>query len=322
MLPDGVEEILPPLSWRLEGLRRRLLDHYRERGYELVLPPLLEHRSALLSGAGAALERQLFTLTDPTGGGLLGLRADMTPQAARIAARHYPDAVARLCYLGTVLRAIPDAPGGPRAPLQVGCELFGEPGIEGDLEILRLMLRTLSLAGLGEIHLDVGHVGIYRAVAARLGLGTEDEAAVFAIVQRKSMPDLRAFADGRGIAAGSHALLARLMALHGEVDDVINRAAGELSILPELAPKLAALRHVTAMLRAEAPEVTLHIDLAELRGYRYHSGLVFAAYVDGFGREIARAGRYDETEVDGCSRSATGFSAELYELLRLGSYDG
>jgi ATP phosphoribosyltransferase regulatory subunit len=175
-----MDEWLPPMSWRQEELRRSLLDYYRRRGYELVLTPLLEHLDALLTGAGSDLDQQTFKLTDPASGRLLGLRADMTPQAARIAARRYADRkVVRLCYLGTVLRTRPDSLGGARAPRQVGCELFGEPGIEGDLEILQVMLETLKRAAVPQVHLDLGHVGIYRAIAARLELAVEDEAALF-----------------------------------------------------------------------------------------------------------------------------------------------
>ena len=194
-LPEGMDEWLPPLSWRQEELRRALLDHYRRRGYELILTPLVEHLDALLTGTGSDLEAQTFKLTDPASGRLLGLRADMTPQAARIAARRYADRkVVRLCYLGTVLRTRPDSPGGPRAPRQVGCELFGEPGVAGDIEILQVMLETLKRAAVPNVHLDLGHVGIYRAIAAKLELGAEDEAALFGILQRKSQPDLEQFA--------------------------------------------------------------------------------------------------------------------------------
>ena len=154
MLPEGVEEILPPHSWQLEDVRRRLLDHFRSRGYELIVPPLVEHLDALLTGAGSDLEAQTLKFTDPATGRLLALRADMTPQAARIVARRMNGAgTVRLCYLGSVLRAWPDGPGGSRTPLQVGCEIFGEPDLSADIEIIRLMLESLELAGVRDIHL-------------------------------------------------------------------------------------------------------------------------------------------------------------------------
>lgn len=323
MLPDGVEEILPPASWRLELLRRRLLDHYRDAGYDFVLPPLIEHRDALLAGAGAALLHQTFALTDPASGRLLGVRSDMTPQAARIAARHFREQPqVRLCYLGTVLRTRPDAIGAARALIQVGCELFGESGLTGDIEVLRLMLQTLQLAGVGGVHLDLGHVGIYRAIAARLKLDSNDETALFDILQRKSAPDLADFAAGRALPLDAAATLQRLMSLHGEVA-VLDEAATTLgSGDTAIDEALGALRQVAHSVAREFPQLPLHIDLAELRGYRYHTGLVFAAYVDGSGREIARAGRYDGAGSEyGASRPATGFSADLNELMRHGSQD-
>src|SRR5690349_11565615 len=228
-LPEGMEEWLPPLSWRQEELRRALLDLYRKRGYELILTPLLEHLDALLTGTGTDLEQQTFKLVDPASGRLLGLRADMTPQAARVAARRYADRKAvRLCYLGTVLRTAPDSLGGSRAPRQVGCELFGEPGVEADIEILQLMLETLKRAKVPDVHLDLGHVGIYRAIAARLELDADDESALFGILQRKSQPDLAQFARAQRLAGKPLDALAQLMDLNGDAT-VLKRAGATLS---------------------------------------------------------------------------------------------
>ncbi len=321
MLPEGVEESLPAVAWRIEALRRALLDHYRGNGYELILPPLLEHLDTLLTGAGSDLESQTFKLTDPAGGRLLGLRADMTPQAARIATRHFADQPqVRLCYLGTVLRTRPDSLGGSRAPRQVGCEYFGEAGLDADVEILRLMLETLQLANVREVHVDLGHVGIYRALSAKLGLDADDETAVFDILQRKSQPDLRDFAAARRLAGDAIAGIAALMELNGDVT-VLQRARRILDLKqPAIAEGLQALEQAAQALSRFAPAVPLHIDLAELRGYRYQTGLVFAAFAPGHGRELARGGRYDGVGADvGKPRPATGFSADVNELLRLGS---
>ncbi|MGQ0697901.1 MAG: ATP phosphoribosyltransferase regulatory subunit [Panacagrimonas sp.] len=320
MLPDGMEEALPPVSWQLERLRRRLLDHYHESGYELILPPLVEHLDSLLTGSGSDLERQTFKFADPEGGRMLGIRADMTPQAARIAARRYAEnEVVRLCYLGTVLRTTPDSPGGPRSPRQVGCELFGEPGLSADLEVLRLMLRTLSLAGVSDVHLDLGHVANYRAVIASLNLEPEDEAVLFGILQRKSNPDLADFGRGRGLD-GAAGKLAALMDLNGDVT-VLQRARQTLSGTdPQIDAALTTLEQAAENLSKEFPNLPIHVDLAELRGLRYHTGLVFAAFVPGYGREIARGGRYDGVGREfGRALPATGFSADMNELLRLGS---
>ncbi|EIT68228.1 MULTISPECIES: ATP phosphoribosyltransferase regulatory subunit [Hydrocarboniphaga] len=320
MLPDGMEETLPPTSWQLEDLRRKLLDHYRQCGYELIFPPLVEHLDALLTGAGSDLEQQTFKFTDPASGRLLGLRADMTPQAARIAARRYSDAeTVRLCYLGTVLRTSPDNQGGPRSPRQVGCELFGRPELEADLEVLSLMLKTLELAGVGPVHLDLGHVGIYRALSARLGLDADDEAVLFEILQRKSHPDLAEFAANSRLNGVSEALSA-LMDLNGDVG-VLERARAVLATAGEgVVEALSTLERVADELQRSFPEVVIHVDLAELRGLRYHTGLVFAAFVPGSGREIARGGRYDGVGSEfGRPLPATGFSADMNELLKLGS---
>ncbi|GAC1627327.1 MAG: ATP phosphoribosyltransferase regulatory subunit [Nevskia sp.] len=321
MLPDGVEEALPEVAWKIESLRRRLLDHYREQRYELILPPLIEHLDTLLAGGGSDLEGKTFKLTDPSGGRLLGLRADMTPQAARIAARHFADVpVVRLCYLGTVLHTRPDSLGGSRAPRQVGCEIFGEAALNGDLEILRLMLDTLRLAGIADAHVDLGHVGIYRALAAQLGLDADDENAVFDILQRKSQPDLRDFARARKLPEKAASGLSALMDLNGDVT-VLQRARQTLDTSePVIADALVALERAAAELQRLAPGTPLHVDLGELRGYRYHTGLVFAAFVPGHGRDVARGGRYDGVGAEfGAARAATGFSADVNELLRLGT---
>ena len=321
MLPDGMEEALPPVSWQLEDLRRKLLDHYRAARYELIFPPMIEHLDALLTGAGSDLEQQIFKFTDPVSGRLLGLRADMTPQAARIAARRYADeAVVRLCYMGTVLRTSPDSQGGARSPRQVGCELFGEPGIEADFEILGLMLDSIQLAGVREVHLDLGHVGIYRALDSKLDLDDDEEAALFDILQRKSHPDLAEFAASSHRLDGLAETFSALIDLNGDVG-VLARARDTLASAGKgMAEALSTLEQTAAELQRRFPNVPVHVHLAELRGLQYHTGLVFAAFVPGHGREIARGGRYDGVGREfGRPRPATGFSADMNELIRLGA---
>lgn len=321
MLPDGMEESLPEQAWRAEALRRSLLDHYRASGYELILPPFLEHLDSLLTGAGADLDAVTFKLTDPASGRLLGLRSDMTPQAARIAARHFANvAVVRLCYLGTVLRTRPDALGGPRSPRQVGCELFGESAPSADLEVLTLMLDTLRLAGVADVHLDLGHVGVYRAVVSRLSLSADDQTALFDILQRKSRPELAGFVAALGLDATSAQALAELTTLHGDVT-VLQRARATLGALGDgVLQALISLENVIASISRQHANLAIHLDLAELRGAGYHTGLTFAAFAPGHGRELARGGRYDGVGGEfGVPRPATGFSADVNELLRLGS---
>lgn len=320
MLPEGMEESLPQAAWRAETLRRTLLDHYRAARYELILPPFLEHLDSLLTGVGADMDSVTFKLTDPASGRLLGLRSDMTPQAARIAARHFADhAVVRLCYLGTVLRTRPDALGGPRSPRQVGCELFGDASLSADVEVLQLMLDTLRLAGVASVHLDLGHVGVYRAVTAGIDLAADDEADLFDLLQRKSLPELAGFVAARGLSGAAEAALATLMTLHGDLT-VLQRARDQLSSFGDgVAEAVVSLEQVIARLQQVQPALPIHLDLAELRGARYHTGLVFAAFVPGHGRELARGGRYDGVGGEfGLSRPATGFSADVNELLRLG----
>lgn len=319
-MPEGMDEMGPPQSWQAEELRRALLDHYRTSGYDLIMTPLVEHLDSLLTGAGSDLEQQTFKLVDPASGRLLGLRADMTPQAARIAARRYAKRkIVRLCYLGTVLRTQPDSPGGPRSPRQVGCELFGDPRIAADLEILQLMLETLKRAGVRDVHLDLGHVGIYRAVAAGLKLDAHDEAQLFNILQRKSAPDLVRMADERSLDRRAVKRLEDLMDLNGGVE-VLRKARSVLKAAGAgVSECLDTLEHTVRQLKKRR-RLPIHIDLAELRGYRYQTGMVFAAYAPGHGRELARGGRYDGVGHEfGVPRPATGFSADLNELLRLGA---
>jgi ATP phosphoribosyltransferase regulatory subunit len=316
MLPEGVEEILPPQSWQLEDARRRLLDHFRLRGYELIVPPLVEHLDALLTGAGSDLEAQTLKFTDPATGRLLALRADMTPQAARIVARRMNGAqTVRLCYLGSVLRAWPDGPGGSRTPMQVGCEIFGDAELSADIEIIRLMLESLELAGVRDIHLGLGHVGIFRALIEELALDGETESALFDLLQRKSLPDLQALAQAQRLPAAAVEDLATLMELNG--GPAVLDQAGRLARNETVTAALASLRAVCAQLPQWLPASALHVDLAELRGYRYHTGIVFAAFTPGSGREIARGGRYDGAGRDfGVGRPATGFSGDIHRWLQ------
>lgn len=320
MLPEGMAETLAPSSWVLEDLRRKLLDHYRAAGFELILTPLVEHLESLLTGSAEDLERQTFKLIDPESGRLLGLRADMTPQAARVAARHYAQQkIVRLCYLGTVLRATAPEPGQSRSPRQVGCEIFGEPGLAADLEAINLMLQSLSLAGVRAVALDLGHVGVYRGVVQHLALSEADEAELFGLVQRKSGPDMAQWMSARGLEGAVRQLLIDLLDLNGGVE-VLEVATTRLAAAGDSVQQaLAQLRAVCDAIRAQAAPPEIHVDLAELRGYRYKTGLVFAAFVADHGREIARGGRYDGVGAAfGEYRPATGFSADINELLRLG----
>lgn len=318
LLPEGIEELLPPLSGRVEALRRRLLDLYRGWGYELVAPPLIEFVESLLPGMGRDLDLQTVKLTDQLTGRLMGVRADLTPQVARIDAHRLRREVpVRLCYLDRVLRTRPEAFGGSRSPLQVGAELYGHAGVESDVEILCLMLETLELTGVPDVHVDLGHVGVYRGLVAAAGLDEVQEAALFDAVQRKALPEIGELLAAFEVRGAARDALAGLAEWNGG-GECLDAAQAALDGLRHGVPEaLAELRAIAAALRARRPGVPLYFDLAELRGYyHYQTGVVFAAFTPGSGREVARGGRYDGIGgVFGRARAATGFSADLEPLV-------
>jgi len=319
LLPDGIDEVLPPEAWRLEGVRRRLLDLFRSWGYELVIPPFIEYLESLLTGTGRDLELQTFKLTDQLSGRLMGIRADITPQAARLDAHQLRrDEPTRLCYLGTVLHSRPDGFAGSRSPLQLGAELYGHAGVESDVEIVCLMMETLAAAGVADVHLDLGHVGVYRGLARAAGLSAAQETTLFDALQRKAEPEIDALVREFGVAASHAATFLALAELNGG-SEVFQRARAQLAGAP--ADVLGAIDYVEAVgreLGRRLPGVPVHVDLAELRAYHYQTGVVFAAFVPGEGEEIARGGRYDDIGREfGRARPATGFSADLKTMLRV-----
>ncbi len=323
LLPEGIEDLLPDQAMQLELLRREILDLYRSWGYELILPPFIEYLDSLLTGSGHDLDLQTFKLIDQLSGRLLGLRADMTPQAARIDAhRLQRDAPSRLCYLGTVLRTRPDGFDGSRSPMQVGAELFGHAGAESDVEILELMVATLALTGIEDIYLDLGHVGIYRGLARDAGLDEEQEALLFDALQRKALPEIKLFMTGLDLSTAQRERLAGLATLNGGTE-VLEKAQALLQGSGEaVRSSLEDLIRIARLAQRRLPDTSLHFDLAELRGYQYQTGVVFAAFVADRGQEIARGGRYDEIgKVFGRARPATGFSTDLRILMRLGKRD-
>lgn len=318
LLPEGVDEVLPDEARVLEALRRGVLDLLSSWGYELVDPPLIEYLDSLLSGVGEDLDLQTCKLVDQASGRLLGVRADMTPQVARIDAHRLKrQAPARLCYVGPVLHNIPDRFLGSRNPLQIGAELYGYGGVEADIEIGTLLIKTLETAGFSQITLDVGHVGIVRSLVAALGLDNGRTDELRDILNRKATPELSAFLQGVGHPSALLPILAHLPSLNGGVD-VVDRARALLSdpaTPPGLTAALDELDAVVSALSDAAPAAKISVDLAETRGFRYHTGLTFSAFVPGEGQEVAWGGRYNDIgSVFGEARPATGFSTDLKRL--------
>ncbi len=318
LLPDGIEEVLPDEARALEQLRRELLDLLASWGYELVMPPLAEYLESLLTGVGRELDLQTFKLTDPMSARLMAVRADMTPQAARIDAHYLKrDTATRLCYLGPVLRTTPDTIGGTREPWQLGAELYGHAGPGADAEILALMLAVLRQVGLRALHVDIGHVGIYRTLISEAGLNDDAEQALFAALQRKAAKQAADVLNGAGVKPAARELLLSLLNLNGGLETLAS-ARQQLKTAPK--PVQLALDNLDAITRRLKDEagVPLHVDLAELSGYRYYTGAVFSVFVPGHGRAVCRGGRYDGIgKAFGRSRPATGFGTDLRELSRL-----
>ena len=319
LLPEGIEEALPEQARQLEGLRRRLLDLFDSWGYDLVMPPFIEYLESLLTGTGNDLDLQTFKLTDQLTGRMMGVRADMTPQVARIDAHHLKTTTpTRLCYNGTVLHTRPGGFAGSRSLLQVGAELFGHGGIESDVEVLHLMVETLRQAGVAEIYLDLGHVGVYRGLVAQANLDADQEAILFDALQRKAKPEIADILNDWSLDKEVAGMLTALTELNGN-ESVLTEARAVLKHANQsVRDALDNLQQIASVLQQRIPDLKLHYDLAELRGYHYHTGAVFAAYVPGRGQAIAQGGRYDGIgRAFGLSRPATGFSTDLRTLVLL-----
>ncbi|MDA1118414.1 MAG: ATP phosphoribosyltransferase regulatory subunit [Proteobacteria bacterium] len=308
LLPEYIEDILPAEAARIERLRRAILDLFAGAGYELVMPPLLEYTDSLLTGTGHDLDVRTFKVVDQLSGRMMGLRADITPQVARIDAHLLNrKGVTRLCYCGSVLHTRPAGPAATREPIQIGAEVFGHAGVESDLEVQRLLCRSLALARVKKLRLDIGHVAVFRSIAHAAKVGAGLEAELFEALQRKDLPSLRGLT--RPLDAKTRAALLLLPELYGGAE-VLALAEKRLPRLPQLTRALATLRAL-----AKACPVPASFDLAELRGYHYHSGVVFDAYCEGVAGAVGRGGRYDEVgKAFGRARPATGFSIDLRSL--------
>ena len=312
LLPESIEDVLPPKARRVERLRRALLDEFALHGYELVMPPLLEYIESLLTGSGRDMDLRTFKLVDQLSGRTMGLRADITPQVARIDAHLLNrKGVARLCYCGSVLHTLPSGLTATREPLQIGAELYGHAGIEADVEMVRLLAQALKIAGVTASRIDLGHVGVFRALSARGGLEAELEQELFTVLQTKDLPDLRELV--KSVAEPVRSGLLALPECYGG-EEALERALGLLPGDAEISQAVGDLRK----LAAELADLPVSYDLADLRGYHYHSGVAFAAYCAGHPGAIALGGRYDKVgKAFGRGRPATGFSMDLRELSQL-----
>ncbi len=323
LLPEGVEEVLPEDARHLEVLRRQLLDVFECWGYEKVIPPFIDYLDSLLTGSAHDLNLQTFKLTDQLSGEVLGIRADMTPQVARIDAHSLShQQPSRLCYVGTTLHTRGDALDKTRIPMQIGAELFGHTGIDSDAEVVQLMLEVLAMAGVKNVHLDLGHVAIYRGLVAQAKLTEEQELELFDILQRKSNSELSSWLDSYAIPEELRAIFLSLPKLNGDKAILATAQAVFTAADATVKAALAELIALADLMHAYYPELTISFDLAELRGYYYHTGVVFSAFVPEMGKEIARGGRYDNIgQIFGRARPATGFSADLKILAALTKVD-
>jgi len=314
LLPEYIEDILPVEARHIELMRRKIIDLLFVHGYQQVMPPLLEYVESLLTGSGSDMDLRIFKVIDQLSGRMMGLRADMTPQAARIDAHLLNcDGITRLCYANSVLHAVPCSIMQTREPLQIGAELYGHSGLESDLEIQQLMLLCLSAVNINQIHLDLGHVGVFRALVKRSDLSNELEAKLFAVLQAKDIASLKEISTK--LKKNAREALLLLPELYGD-KEVLKTAEKHLPDYPEVIQALNELTTIEKNFKSSVDKVAF--DLSDLRGYHYHTGIVFAAYTQGSSNAVAMGGRYDEVgKAFGRARPATGFSMDLRALSRL-----
>lgn len=315
VLPAGVTEYPPERAVHIETLRRKVLGIFQSWGYDFVIPPPIEYLDSLLIANDETLDIQTFKLTDQLSGRQLGVRADMTPQVARMDAHSLGDRrVNRLCYMDTVLRARPDSIGGLRMQMQFGAEVYGSDALEGDIGIVCLMLETLRSLGFDELCLDLGHVGIFSALIREAGLNAQQQSVLLGLLQRRSRHEMENYFDEIELPDKPRGMLLKLVELNGDrtvgarareclqgAPDAVFRALDELEAMSEFIARRA--------------EVKLHYDLADPHGFHYQTGIVYAVYKEGLGRELVRGGRYDDFgKVFGRARPSTGFSGDLLFL--------
>jgi|TARA_B100001964_G_C14218738_1_gene594175 ATP phosphoribosyltransferase regulatory subunit len=316
LLPDGIEDVLPAQAKELEVVRRRLLDLFASWGYEFVIPPMVEFLESLLTGTGHDLDLKTFKVTDLVSGRTMGIRADMTPQVARIDAHSLNrSGPVRLCYAGTVLHSMADNMLASRTPIKVGAELFGNSDRESDLEIVSLMIESLKVLGVDSIQIELGDVSIFRQLVAAAGFEESVTEEMFALVQRKLLAELTSLIAELDVEPALGKLLQQLPTLCGDAN-VLERGSDLFAAHPLILSRLDNLRWITRGVQERFSNVEIYYDLSELRGYNYHTGIVFAAHAGSSGQAVAKGGRYDHIgEVFGRCRGATGFDVQLMGLL-------
>ena len=316
LLPDGVEDMLPSQAKKLEEVRRRLLDLFSTWGYDYVIPPMIEYLESLLTGTGGDLDLKTFKVVDFVTGRTMGVRADITPQVARIDAHSLNrDGVARLCYAGTVVQAQADSMLASRTPLSVGAELFGDSTSKADTEIVSLMVESLKSLGFDAVHLDLGDVDIFRQLMRTFKLNADQQELLFEAVQRKSVAEISSHCATFCLSEADSLLLTQLPGLTGN-DSVLERARSLFKAHKGIVASIDNLQQVADTIAGRFTDLDIYFDLSELRGYAYHTGIVFAAYVDGSRSVVAKGGRYDRIgDVFGReARGATGFSIDVRSL--------
>ncbi len=319
LLPDGIEEILPPEAANIEFLRRQVLDLLTTWGYDLVIPPMAEYLESLLTGVGHDVDLLTFKITDQLSGRMMGLSADNTQQVARMDVHSMQQQnTARYCYSSPVLHTRPASIHASRSPIQVGAELYGIKSVAADIEIVCLMLEMLQGLGITDITLDLGHVAIYHSMVASMALPEDIDKQLYRLVRDRSLPDLSQFVAAHASTYPDMKLIADLNLYSGSRDTLVGAYKAFASIGPTITGHLDRLIKIADAIEVRYPKVALNFDLAELKDYNYHTGLVFSAFTPQFGHAVAKGGRYDATgTVFGSSRPATGFSADLKVLARL-----
>ena len=318
--PEGLEDLLPPQAQKLEFYRRKLIDGFELSGFELVLPPIAEFTDSLLTGTAGNMAVDTCRFTDQESGRMMGVRADMTPQVARIVSNRLKadSTISKLCYVGEVLKTRNNKAKGSRSPIQVGAELFGHRGFESDYEIIGLMLESMQLLKLPEVKMSLGHVGIVTELMQLAQLDKKQSKELIDILSRKAIPEYEVFVSQLTLEPNLKSKFEALPLMCGEASSVIEVAIKELSGLSAVLDD--AISHLEKVINSLAAThgVAIHLDMADIRGYQYHTGIIFACYSGGTLQPIAKGGRYDNIgSVFGLGLPATGFSLDLRSALDL-----